>query len=117
SLPELCEDRASLQAGYRFFSNEGVRPEAILGSHVEATVERMAAVPVVLAVQDTTALTYSEHPGTSGLGAIARAGQQGMLVHTTLAMTPERVPLGLLEQTVWTCDAMVLGKRTTRKAR
>jgi hypothetical protein len=117
SLPEVCEGRAALQAGYRFFSNEGVRPAAILGRHVEATVERMAAEPVVLAVQDTTALRYSEHPETSGLGAIARAGQQGILVHTTLALTPERVPLGLLEQTVWTRDAMVLGKRATRKTR
>ena len=117
SLPAACEERAALQAGYRFFSNEGVRPEAILGSHVRATVERMGAVPVVLAVQDTTALTYGAHAETSGLGPVARAGQRGMLVHTTLAVTPERVPLGLLEQTVWSRDALPLGKRATRRAR
>jgi Transposase DNA-binding/Transposase Tn5 dimerisation domain len=117
SLPEVCEERAALQAGYRFFSNEGVRPEAILSSHVRATVERMRETRVVLAVQDTTALTYGEHAETSGLGPVARAGQRGMLVHTTLAVTPERVPLGLLEQTVWSRDAMPLGKRATRRAR
>jgi hypothetical protein len=77
----------------------------------------MREAPVVLAVQDTTALTYGEHAETSGLGAVARAGQRGMLVHTTLAVTPERVPLGLLEQTVWARDALPLKKRATRRAR
>jgi hypothetical protein len=117
SLPEVCEERAALQGGYRFFSNEGVRPEAILSSHVRATAGRMRAARVVLAVQDTTALTYGEHTETSGLGPVARAGQRGMLVHTTLAVTPERVPLGLLEQTVWSRDAMPLGKGASRRAR
>jgi transposase-like protein/transposase Tn5 family protein len=117
SLPEVCEERAELQAGYRFFSNEGVRPASMLRSHAHATIERMATEPVVLAVQDTTALTYSEHAETSGLGAIAKAGQQGVLVHTTLALTPGRMPLGLLEQDVWTRDALVLKKRTTRTTR
>jgi hypothetical protein len=117
SLPEVCEDWAEQKAGYRFFSNEGVRPEAILASHRAATVERMALEAVVLAIQDTTTLDYSEHRAMIGLGALKSAKQRGMLVHTTLAVTPERVPLGLLDQQVWTRPAATLGKRASRKDR
>jgi hypothetical protein len=117
SLPEICADRAGLKAGYRFFSNEAIRPEQILSSHVAATVERMAAVPVVLAIQDTTTLNYSHHPATIGLGALNTAQQRGLLVHTTLTVTPERVALGLLAQEVWARDPAAVGTRATRKAR
>ena len=117
SLPEMCAEWAGQKAGYRFFSNEGIRPEAILGSHVEATVERMAEAAVVLAVQDTTTLNYSHHPGTIGLGALNTARQRGLVMHTTLTVTPERVSLGLLEQEVWARDPAAVGKRATRKQR
>src|SRR5690349_14762500 len=96
SLPAACADAAQLKAAYHFFSNARVLPQAILAAHVVRTQERMAAAPVVLAVQDTTELDYSTHQATTGLGALNDAQQRGMLVHTTLALTPERVPLGLL---------------------
>lgn len=117
SLPEACEDGAQLKAAYRFFANEAVEAEAILASHVAATTGRVAGEPVVLAVQDTTSLDYTAHPATTGLGALNDVKHQGLLVHTTLALTPERVPLGLLAQDAWTRDAATLGKRATRKAR
>ena len=37
--------------------------------------------------------------------------------HTTLAVTPERVPLGILAQEVWARDPATVGKRARRKAR
>lgn len=117
SLPEACVDGAQLKAAYRFFSNEEIKPAAILASHVEATVTRMAAVELVLAVQDTTSLDFTGHPATTGLGALNDVKHQGFLVHTTLAFTPERLPLGVLAQEVWTRDAASLGKRATRKQR
>jgi len=117
SLPEACADGAQLKAAYRFFANEDVEPAALLASHVAATRRRVAAERVVLAVQDTTSLDYTSHPATTGLGVLNDAKHRGFLVHTTLAMTPERVPLGLLAQEVWTRDAAGLGKRATRKQR
>jgi len=68
---------------------------------VEATWERVAAVPVALAVQDTTEVDLSSHPATSGLGPLRQAGTHGLLVHSTLAVTPEGLPLGLLAQERW----------------
>jgi hypothetical protein len=117
SLPEACEDGAQLKAAYRFFDNKKVTPAAVLASHVQSTTARIAGEAVVLAVQDTTSLDYTAHPATTGLGVLNDVKHQGFLVHTTLAITPERVPLGLLAQEVWTRDAASLGKRKTRKQR
>jgi hypothetical protein len=107
SLPQATEDSAQLKAAYRFFSNHYIQAEAVLASHIQATQRRLQAVPLVLAVQDTSLLDYSHYPETEGLGPLASPKQQGLLVHTTLALTPEHVPLGLLHQQVWARDPAV----------
>ena len=104
SLPDATDDGATLKAAYRFFANDYVRAEAMLASHVRSTTDRMQTAPLVLAVQDTTYLDWTDHPHTSGLGPLAAPSHQGLLAHTTLALTPERVPLGLLAQQVWARD-------------
>jgi hypothetical protein len=101
SLPDACADPALLKAAYRFFDSAAVTPEALLAGHVRATYRRLAAVPLVLAVQDATLLDWTHHPATEGLGPLGGPRQRGLLAHSTLALTPERVPLGLLAQEVW----------------
>lgn len=104
SLPAASHDAAMLKAAYRFFDNDAIDPAAMLASHIMATRRRLAQVPLVLAVQDTTLLDWTTHPATTGLGPLAVLTHQGLLAHTTLALTPERVPLGLLAQAVWARD-------------
>src|SRR5438046_4356127 len=107
SLPQATDDAATLKAAYRFFDNDYVRAEAMLESHVLSTKRRMQAVSLVLAVQDTTYLDWTDHPNTSGLGPLAAPSHQGLLAHSTLALTAERVPLGLLQQQGWARDKQV----------
>jgi hypothetical protein len=114
-LPEACGTGAMLKAAYRFFSNDAIEPHDLLQSHCEATYSRLHQVPVVLAVQDTTEVDWTSHPATRGLGPLGHPACQGLLVHSTLAFTPERVPLGLLAQHVWARDPDDVGKRTRRK--
>src|SRR6266545_1603014 len=104
SLPDATDDPATLKAAYRFFDNDYVRAEAMLASHIQSTTRRIQTVPLVLALQDTTYLDWTDHPATDGLGPLAAPTHQGLLAHTTLALTPERVPLGLLQQQVWARD-------------
>src|SRR5207247_2084754 len=111
SLPDATDDPATLKAAYRFFDNDYVRAEAMLKSHVLSTTRRMQTVPLVLAVQDTTYLDWTDHPATEGLGPLAAASHQGLLVHTTLALTPEPLPLGLLQQQVWAREGDVRRKQ------
>ena len=117
TLPEACGDPATLKACYRFFDNDAVSDTAVLASHIQATTARVAGEPLVLAVQDTTLLDWTAHPATTGLGMLASVQQQGLLVHSTLAVTPERVPLGLLAQQVWTRDPAAVGQKHQRRQR
>lgn len=64
-----------------------------------------------------TELDWTAHPATKGLGPLAHPTHQGLHVHTTLALTPARVPLGLLAQQVWARDPEDTGQRATRKHR
>jgi Transposase DNA-binding/Transposase Tn5 dimerisation domain len=115
ALPEACGNGGMLKAAYRFFDNDDIAPQDILQSHVESTYTRLGAVPVVLAVQDTTEVNWTRHPATKGLGPLGQTACRGLLVHTTLAITPDRVPLGLLAQQVWARDPDDVGKRARRK--
>jgi hypothetical protein len=117
SLPDASGEPATLKAAYRFFDNEGVTPEGMLQSHIEATYRRMASVKVVLAVQDTTFLDWSAHPDTEGLGPLGNANQQGLVAHSTLAISEEHVPLGVLAQQVWARDAEALAQMKSRRQR
>jgi len=117
SLPAACDDPAMRKGTYRFFENDAIEPAAILASHADATWERVAALPLVLAVQDTTELDFSTHPATTGLGPLRVPSNQGLLVHSTLAVTPEGLPLGLLAQEVWARPAVPLEERGRKKGK
>ena len=115
SITQSCGDSAAAKAAYRFYENEAICITAILCSHQQATQTRMSQESVVLAVQDTTQLDYTHHPATEGLGTLHSKKQQGMLVHTTFAVTPERVPLGIMHQQIWTRPVEDFGKKHKRK--
>jgi hypothetical protein len=89
-------------------------PDAIVQSHIEATSSRLNAVPIVLAVQDTPEANWTHLRATEGVGPLGHPACHGLLVHTTLAITPERVPWGLLAQQVWARDPDDIGKRARR---
>jgi hypothetical protein len=98
AITQACGDWASAKAAYRFFDNERVEREALLASHRQAALERMKPHRIILAVQDTSSLNYSTHPCTAGLGPIgSHREHQGLLLHSTLALTPEGQCLGVLD--------------------
>ena len=102
-INHASEDWAATKAAYRFFQNDRVTSEQILKPHQARTCERMAAEPIVLAIQDTSYLNFSNHKHTQGLGPIgdSRCASQGLVTHNILAVTPQGLPLGLLKQTGW----------------
>ncbi|WP_324872155.1 IS4/Tn5 family transposase DNA-binding protein [Methylocaldum sp.] len=100
ALPEGIDDPAALKGLYRFMENDCIERQAVLSRHYAATAERCAREAVVLAVQDTTEVDYTHHPATEGLGLLGDERHRGFLLHSTLAITPDRAPLGLLDQQV-----------------
>lgn len=117
SRPEASGDRAMLKAASRFFDNAAITPQDILERHVTAPLDRLATVPLVLAVPETTERDWTAPPATDGVGPRAHPAHRGLLVHTPLALTPERVPLGLRAQQVWARDPATVGQRARRKQR
>jgi len=109
ALAEACDDPAMLKAAYRVLENGDIDPQAVLASHVAATVERARGEAVVLAVQDTTHVEGD---------APAPAGQQeGLWVHSTLALTLDGVVQGVLAQEQWTRPVAEQGVAARRRKR
>jgi hypothetical protein len=114
-INQASADWQDTKAAYAFFANPHALPAEILLPHQQRTLERMATHPLVLAIQDTTFLNYTHHPATSGLGPIG-GGQPGLVMHSTLAFTPQGLPLGLLDQQIWTRpEPMRAAKRTKQR--
>jgi hypothetical protein len=116
NLPQACGTRAKTKAAYRLLDHDQLSLPQLLAGHHASTVERMGEHPVVLAVQDTTTLNYGSHLDTDGLGPIGsqKNGAQGLLLHDTMAFTPQGVPLGLLDVQLWARPPEAFGKRAQR---
>ena len=102
---------------YDFCDNVHVNREKLLESHQKATADRIKKEKVVLAVQDTTYVDDTHHLCTEGLGSWSDKNHQGMLLHTTLAVTPERVALGRIDQQIIYRNPEEQGKSEPRKER
>lgn len=100
SIPTACGGWAETLAAYRFLGNEKCHWADILAPHTESTQTRMAKHSVVLCIQDTTVLDFNGQQ-TEGLGPLSYEAQRGMFVHPTLAVTPERLQLGVLDAWMW----------------
>jgi hypothetical protein len=115
-VPQACNgSEAKIKAAYRFFKNANVDMQTLLKSHIESSIERIKSHPVVLAVQDTSSLNYTSHPPV-GVGPINTTKDKsvGLVLHDTMALTPDGTPLGLLDVQCWARDPKQAGKRERR---
>jgi hypothetical protein len=110
SIPAACGGWAETQAAYRLFDNPKVSAQAVLAPHSKRTVERMGAHPRVLCIQDTSEIDYTGKPSMQGLGPLNLELRQGLYLHPTLALTPDRLCLGLLDAYTWTREPGSLGQ-------
>jgi hypothetical protein len=101
SIPAACGGWRETRAAYRLFNHAAVTAEAVLAPHIACTVARMGAHPRVLCVEDTSELDYTGRPSMQGLGPLNLETRQGLYLHPTLALTPERLCLGLLQVHRW----------------
>jgi len=117
NIPAACNGvKADIKGAYRFFAEEKINMEDILISHYKNTVQRAKEFPVVLAVQDSSSLNYATHKATKGLGSLSNEkGNIGLMMHDTIAITPEGVPLGVLDVQIWYRNPKNHGKTKNRK--
>jgi Transposase DNA-binding len=115
SIPLVCQDWANAKAAYRFFANDRISEADILAGHFQATRDRTAATDrPVLVLHDTTEFSYQrEKSAAIGITKSINSGRDkagrlrshtvcGILMHSSLAVTTEGLPLGLTAVKFWT---------------
>jgi hypothetical protein len=110
-----CSGWSESKAAYRFFDNDNVEPLKILQAHREATAQRAAKHPVILVAQDTTELDFSDHP-PADIQHLNTQQRRGLYNHTSLVLTPAKLPLGVLHVELFDRDAESLGKSAERSS-
>ena len=114
SIPAACQDCANTKAAYRFFDNDSVSEADILSGHFEATKERIATSDApVLFLHDTTEHCFKREAGVMGRdGKRNKITARRILMHSTLAITPDGQPLGVAAIKLWEGDrAQKKGKK------
>ncbi len=132
SLPTAFQDWANTKAAYRFFANENVSEDKILAGHFAASALRAQATAdatsgPILVLQDTTEFSFKRAaPEKIGFtktscGHKTSEGRHhqhaicGMLMHASLAVTPEGLPLGLTAAKFWSREKFRGTKALARK--
>src|SRR5215831_1652117 len=96
-------DWAAAKAAYRLFDNEKVHAEKILAPHRQQTLKRMAGEEAVVVIQDSTYLNFSAGKKGDDLGPIgdSRSKAKGLILHHSLAVSVDGLPLGIVTQKIW----------------
>jgi hypothetical protein len=116
TIPLACGDWAATKAAYRFLDNDRVSEAEILAGHFAATQQRFAATDgSILVLHDTTEFSFTrENAEAIGLthkvakGHKDERGRQrmstvcGILMHSSLVVTADGLPLGLAAIKLWT---------------
>ena len=113
AVPMACQDWANTKAAYRFFANERVNEADILAGHFASTRERAACVEgPILVLHDTTEFSFQREKeigllhrtinGRNSWGKLRHRTICGLLMHSSLAVTTQGVPLGLAAIKFWT---------------
>ncbi len=115
SIPFACQDWANAKGAYRFLSNDRVNEADILAGHFQSTRDRAgAAEGLIFVLHDTTEFTFqredssaigitkSVNSGRDKAGRVRSHAVCGILMHSSLGLTTEGLPLGLAAVKVWT---------------
>lgn len=109
TVPAACQDWAATKAAYRFFDNDRIDEGVILAGHFAATAARFAATAgTVLVLHDTTEFSFTRDT-PDGVGQLSFVKGRhvthtvcGVLLHSSLVLTTDGLPLGLAAAKFWT---------------
>ncbi|EMY16359.1 hypothetical protein LEP1GSC043_2145 [Leptospira weilii str. Ecochallenge] len=101
SLPDIFGNWSNTKGAYRFFSNSKVSSEKIISPHSQSTKKRLQQQETVLVLSDTTEIYYRKRDRVDDLGPMNSEYNQGLLLHPSIAFTPDGIPLGILDFKMW----------------
>jgi hypothetical protein len=116
SIPAACRGLAETTAAYRFFDCAKTDAAKVLQPHHDATVQRIGTHECVIVAQDTSEVELARTEPRVG-GPLNDESRWGLYVHPLLAMTPQRVPLGVVAAKIWSRDPEEFAKSQAEKRR
>ena len=122
SIPEACETNGKVEAAYRFIRNDNISPDEIANAGFKQTSEIIPQIPLVLAIQDTTGLTY-KHNVTKELGDVCcskneKSKTRTLYAHSTLMLDAQtEQTIGLANQYYFYRDKKITGTREQQQKR
>lgn len=108
SIPQQMENWADTKGCYNFFGNDKVTHKRIQTPHrkrVRGIASEKINGDVVLHLQDTSELDFTNLENTDNLGFIGNHNNMGIMFHNCLAIEPNEtnpIVIGLAHQQVWT---------------
>ena len=114
SFTQQFQSAGELKACYRLFDSDLIDSKTILEPHFAKTIERIQAHKLVVIVSDSTSLNYTTRVSNADSGYISSNNAQGFLLHTSLATTLDRLPLGVVDAKFWARDKEKLPKKIHR---
>ena len=118
SLNQACQGWSDAKAAYRFVENDRVSPEDLQNPITKAAALETTGQKVVIAVQDTTAISFDSARRAEGLGTVNDSEKaRGMFYHPVLLLREDGLALGLLDQQAWCRESQVEGKAKDRRNR
>jgi hypothetical protein len=117
SIPQASDSHNDMDAAYNFFANPRIVPADIVTTCLPETLGRLGDCQRVLAIQDTSDFNFSSRHTVADLGYTSGSSVRGLLLHSTLAVRPDGLPLGVLTQQIWTRDPATKGHTKQRRKR
>ncbi len=123
SVVKACQDPASSEGAYSFIRNDSICVKEISQAGFSHTDKKVKNTRLVLAVQDTTSLTY-KHSVCRGLSEVSSANlnktskARSLFVHSTVMIDADsELTLGLANQHYWTREEKVKGTKNEQRER
>lgn len=113
SIPQHNERWYDTKATYEFFKNEDIKLEAI-NTAISAFGASQVKQQQLLVIHDTSTISYNDLQA-EGLGYIDNTAGKGIFCHSSIAATVSGLPLGLLNQIIWSRESAELGKSAVRR--
>jgi hypothetical protein len=109
STPHRTKSSADLKATYRLVDNPKVNMDEILSCHNQSTIDRCSKHTRVYLAQDTTEFDLTKPKGrVRGAGPLGTDNRHGFFYHPLYAVAEVGLPLGVVDQVIWTRDSKSL---------
>lgn len=119
AVSKLPLSPAEMEGAYRFIRNDNIPPCDIASAGFMATAQEASKHEILLALEDTTSLTYQHKSVRDELGHTNQGNRnRAIQAHSILLFAPKSQQIvGLIEQQRWTRDITKRGQRYQHASR